>query len=405
MIKFRDSSQKNLWLIRIYYMFCSCANGCMSPFINLFYINRGLSGTEIGLLGTITAVSGLISAPFWGHLNDSISRPRRMLQVALAVNSLAYFLISRQDAFLYLAIIVGVNGLITSGIDPLQSTQALGIADRANAGFGSIRLFGSLGWAITAPLSGILIQHTSLLSAFYAYVGFMLLAAFVMFFIKGDVRRPQGQEPVEKLPMLQIFKEMVKNRELMALLAAMTLVWLAMNCVKFESVYLQQLGATSTVIGWVNTIGAVIEIPMMLVSDRVMRRFSPVVTLIMGFLFYAFGLVFIMVHPAVLTIVIYRALAGVALSFYYISYTNFIVRRAPAGQTATVMALYSVTFAGIVNIVASSLCGWIVDSMGIHYLYVIAAISYITAAAIIYLTVARRSLHKTPPSGSTLEAG
>lgn len=386
-------------------MFCSCANGCMSPFINLFYINRGLSGTEIGLLGTITAVSGLISAPFWGHLNDSISRPRRMLQVALAVNSLAYFLISRQDAFLYLAIIVGVNGLITSGIDPLQSTQALGIADRANAGFGSIRLFGSLGWAITAPLSGILIQHTSLLSAFYAYVGFMLLAAFVMFFIKGDVRRPQGQEPVEKLPMLQIFKEMVKNRELMALLAAMTLVWLAMNCVKFESVYLQQLGATSTVIGWVNTIGAVIEIPMMLVSDRVMRRFSPVVTLIMGFLFYAFGLVFIMVHPAVLTIVIYRALAGVALSFYYISYTNFIVRRAPAGQTATVMALYSVTFAGIVNIVASSLCGWIVDSMGIHYLYVIAAISYITAAAIIYLTVARRSLHKTPPSGSTLEAG
>ena len=397
MIKSREPGQKNLWLIRIYYMFCSCANGCMSPFINLFYINRGLSGTEIGFLGTITAVSGLISAPFWGHLNDSMRKPRRMLQVALAVNSLAYFLISRQNAFLYLAIIVGVNGLITSGIDPLQSTQALGIADRANAGFGSIRLFGSLGWAITAPLSGILIQYTSLLSAFYAYAGFLLMAAIVLFFIKGDVRRPQGQEPAEKLPMRQVFNEMIKNRELMALLAAMTLVWLAMNCVKFESVYLQQMGASSTVIGWVNTIGAVIEVPMMLVSDKVMRRFSPVVTLIMGFLFYAFGLTFIMLRPSVLTIVIYRAVAGIALSFYYISYTNYIVRRAPAGQTATVMALYSVTFAGIINIIAAPLCGWIMDTLGIHYLYVIAVIGYIAAAVIIYLTVAHRSLRKSPP--------
>lgn len=364
----------------------------MSPFINLFYVNRGLSGTEIGLLGTITAISGLISAPFWGHLNDTISRPRGILQAALAVNSLAYFLISHQTVFLYVAIIVGVNSLITSGIDPLQSTQAMGIAAQSEAGFGSIRLWGSLGWAITAPLTGMLIQKTSLLSAFIAYIIFMLLAALVLFFIKGDVRRPQGTEPVEKLPLRQVLREVVKNRELTALLAAMIMVWLATNCVKFESVYLQQLGASSSVIGWVNTIGAVIEVPMMLVSDRVMRRLSPSITLIMGFLAYALGLAFIVIHPSVLTIVLYRAVAGVALSFYYISYINFIVRRAPSGQTATTLALYSVTFAGVVNIVASALCGWIFDAVGIYWLYVIAVIAYVAAAAIIYLTVARREI-------------
>ena len=366
----------------------------MSPFINLFYVSRGLSGTEIGLLGTISAISGLISAPFWGRLNDNIRRPRRLLQLALAVNSLAYFLLSHQNAFLYVAIIVGFNALVSSGVDPLQSSQALGIAAQADTGFGSIRLWGSLGWALAAPCTGYLIQKTSLLSGFYVYMFFMLSAALVLFLIKGEIRRPQTAAPVEKLPMRKVLKEVVKNRELMALLAAMIIVWFSMNCVKFESVYLQQLGASSSVIGWVNTIGAVIEVPMMLVSDRVMRRTSPVVTLMIGFLTYAVGLCGIVIHPAVFTIVLYRAFGGVALSFYYISYTNFIVKRAPAQQTATVLALYSVTFAGIVNILGASISGRIFDVLGVYWLYVIALSGYLAASAVIYFAVLQPELKR-----------
>lgn len=381
-------------MIRLYYMLYFCGTGSMSPFINLFYVSRGLSGTEIGLLGTISAISGLISAPFWGRLNDNIRRPRRLLQLALAVNSLAYFLLSHQNAFLYVAIIVGFNALVSSGVDPLQSSQALGIAAQADTGFGSIRLWGSLGWALAAPCTGYLIQKTSLLSGFYVYMFFMLSAALVLFLIKGEIRRPQTAAPVEKLPMRKVLKEVVKNRELMALLAAMIIVWFSMNCVKFESVYLQQLGASSSVIGWVNTIGAVIEVPMMLVSDRVMRRTSPVVTLMIGFLTYAVGLCGIVIHPAVFTIVLYRAFGGVALSFYYISYTNFIVKRAPAQQTATVLALYSVTFAGIVNILGASISGRIFDVLGVYWLYVIALSGYLAASAVIYFAVLQPELKR-----------
>ena len=383
--------------MRVYYLLYYCAQGAISPFINLFYVSRGLSGAEIGLLGTIGALAGLISAPFWGRLNDNVQKPRRLLQVALSANSLAFFLISQQTVFLYMAIIIGFNALIISGLDPLSSTQALDAAAEADAGFGSIRLWGSMGWALAAPISGWVIQRTSLLSGFYAYGIFMLAGALVLFFVRGTSKKPlqpPGATQPDRLAMRAVMREILKSRELVAIMIASIVLWVGTNGTKFESVYLQQLGASASVIGWVNTIGAVIEMPMMLISDRVMRKRDPAFTLRIGYAVYFLGLSFIIIRPSIATIFIYRAMGGVGLAFYLVSYTNFIARRAPAQQTATVLALFSVTIAGIVNILASPLSGWLFDRVGTYWLYVMAMGGYLIAFLIMTLMV--RSRPKTP---------
>jgi len=385
--------------MRLYYFLYFGGMGAINPFINLFYISRHLSGTEIGVLGTFSALVGLLSAPFWGRLNDNIRRPRLLLQAALFVNSLAYYFLSRQSAFLEMAIIIGLNALICSSINPQSQAQALEAATGAGTYYGSIRLFGSLGWAIAAVLSGLLIQKTSLLSAFYMFGLTTLLAALVLFLIHPSRQKLPQQLPVVKpvrLPMKQVLLEMIKNRELLAFAIALIVMWAASNgTTTFESVYMQRLGAPTSLIGWANTVGAGVEIPMMLLADRVLRRKGSAATLLAGYLSYVVGLVIIVIHPSVASFFIYRAINGVSLALYAVSFTYFIVERTPAQQTGTMLALYSVTIAGLVSILVSPLSGWLFDHIGPYWLYVIALAGYVIAASIIYFWVLRKPKPRT----------
>jgi PPP family 3-phenylpropionic acid transporter len=178
----------------------------------------------------------------------------------------------------------------------------------------------------------------------------------------------------------------------MILLIASVILWVGTNGTKFESVYLQQLGAKDSVIGWVNTVGAFFEVPSMLFADRIMRRKNPTFTLRIGYLIYIFGFSIIVFSPSVTSFLIYRAIGGIGLGFYLISFTNFIARRAPAQQTATVLALFSATFAGIVNLLASPLSGRIFDLVGPHWLYVMALSGYCIAFLIVFSLVREKPI-------------
>ena len=66
--------QRNLSTLRLYYFLLIGGGGFLFPFINLFYTQQGLSGTEIGLLSTFASLAALIAAPWWGRRGDSTQR-------------------------------------------------------------------------------------------------------------------------------------------------------------------------------------------------------------------------------------------------------------------------------------------------------------------------------------------
>jgi PPP family 3-phenylpropionic acid transporter len=392
---------RNLWLIRIYYFFYFGAMGAVSPFVNLFYIKNGLSGTEIGLLGTISALVGFLAAPIWGRLNDVARRPRVVLQIALCLNSLAYYLLSQQTAFLYMAIIIAFNALVSSGINPQSQTQALAAAGKMGAGYGSIRMVGSIGYSITAAVSGYLIQQTSLVAGFIGFAILNVVSAIILFSIRTPkpVSRDPGTNPAQpKISMRQVFVEVTRNSELMAYTVALIVISILANGVTFESVYMQRLGASESLIGQLGTFGALIEIPMMLLADRVQRRKGSTLTLIFSFIFYAAGFSIIVIHPSIPSFFIFRFVNAIGFSLYAVSCTYFVVERAPGQQIATILALFSVTISSIVSMIASPISGKLFDLVGPYWLYVNAMIGYCIAVVIIYFKVIRKKKTAVPLS-------
>ncbi len=367
-------SPSDLRKIRLYYFIFTGAGGFIIPFLNLFYRRQGLSGTQIGLLATIGAITALIIAPFWGRWSDRITDPRRLLQGAFVGSAVVYLLISQQNAFVWLAVLACFNGFLGSGMDPLSDAMTLAmIKDVPKTGFGSIRLWGSLGWAVVVLAAGWLIEQTGVLAGFIGYAVMIVLTAAVLGWLNYHKTKPETKDRLQSVATGEMLKLVTQDRALIGLAIAIGISWLTRSGLyQFQAIYLDQLGAGEALIGLGSTLGALVELPAMLWADRLIRQRGSHQLVGFTFLVYAFMNVCVLAFPAVPTIIAMSAVGGIAFSFYNVGLVVFIGERAPLGQTATTLALYTSTLRGLIVIAAGPLAGAIFDAVGAYWLYAVA---------------------------------
>ena len=155
---------------------------------------------------------------------------------------------------------------------------------------------------------------------------------------------------------------------------------------------MQQLGASERIIGLAYTYPALLEIPIMLWADRLMRKYGTGRILTVALLIEAFVMCIIVIRPSLASILFMRLASSFYYSFYAISSVAYASERAPAGQNATVLSLYFVTLAGVISLVASPLSGAIFDGFGAYPLYIIAMIGAFAAWLILVFTQNKPSI-------------
>lgn len=377
---------RNLAFIRLYYLFWLGASGFIYPFISLFYKQQGLSGTQMGLLGTIGSLIGLVSAPLIGRLSDNVSHPRRVLQFCLIASAVLFLILSQQSVFLWIAVVVAFEALIGAPSYPLSDAQALSVAGHQKEGYGSIRLWGSLGWAITAFIGGWIVERSGLVSVFIGYaIAYGLCALMLAAITTPPSLTPKNDEPRPRLR--EVLGALVSDRALIGLAFAFAIFWLTSNGrQQFEPLYMQHLGASERVIGLAYTYPALIEIPIMLWADRLMRKYGAARLLTSALLIEGLVMSIIVIYPSLASILFMRLASSLYYSFYAIASIAYASERAPAGQSATVLSLYFVTLGSTISLVASPVSGMIFDRFGAYPLYAIAMLGAFAAWLILIFT-------------------
>lgn len=383
--------------MRAYYFLWIGAGGFLLPFVTLVYQGRGLSGAEIGMLSTCGALAGMAAAPIWGRLGDRSAAPRRLLQMALLSSACFALLRGMQTTFWGFALFVVLEALVGSGTGSLSSTQALAVVAGEKAGFGSIRLWGSLGWAVAAPLAGRLMAQRGFFVPFVGYALMLILGAALLGLTRGAERPPATVKTTVRAPTGQVLRTLAHSRSMVGLALALIFLWLSgAGRQQFESIYLAQLGAPTTLIGWVNTAGALIEPPFMLLADRILRRYGAGRVLRFAVFLQAIAYAPVVLFPSVVSIFVLRVLFSVAFSLNVVSYLTYLVENAPDGQGATVISLFEVTLRGGVGLMAAPLAGLFFDAFGAHGLYLIGMGGSLLAWAVLRTT----ARHQESQSGA-----
>ncbi len=389
-------------IIRLFFFLWFAGGSFLQPYLPIFYRDQGLSGLQIGLLSSVGFAVGILAAPQWGRWNDRASAPQRLLQIAVLLNVATILVLSRQTAFLPMLAIVALNSLFASGQEPVAASLAMRATRGTGSGFGSIRVWGSLGWSIMVLVSGWWIQRTTIQTGFAGFAVFML-AAFTILFLYRAGRRPQSPAPappaIPPVPPLPDEKSSSRYRPILALFLAVMMSWIAVAGVRqFEPLYIKQLGAGESMIGFSAMLSALVELPGMFWADSLTRKYGARRVLIAGMILDGLVRGSILLWPSIPAIVTARTLIGLSFSMITVGVVAFVQEHTPHEQQTRAVALYTVVVRNMVFLIVYPLSGIIFDAVGAYWLYAIALIGNVAGGLILLFWKANKAQPTLSPT-------
>ena len=374
---FSKQLNRDLIFARAYYFAFLGGWGFILPFINLFYVSLGLTGTQIGTIGSISAIVGLLLSPI--VVNEVKKRPqaRGILQASLMLGAMGYFLLGQQTVFAAILVIVFLQSLVGAGITPASDAMAVHVSEEAGTGYGSVRVWASVGWILTVPASGWLIERFGFEAGFLGVSLMWLTGALLTLPIQSRYflsQRLAGQ-PISNLRTA--FHQIARDRTLLGYAIALVCMGFLNNGVlQFENVFLSELGASKLLIAFAGILSALVELPFMVYADRYVRRVGAHRVMLFAITMLFFQRAAVLLFPTIATIMIVRFIGGVSFSFMTIASVFLISSRTDPGETGTVLAIYTVTLAGLVSVLAAPVSGTIFDVFGARWLYAFSVVGY-----------------------------
>jgi PPP family 3-phenylpropionic acid transporter len=378
---------RDLIFARAYYFAFMGGWGFVLPFVNLFYVSVGLKGAQIGTIGSISSIVGLIVSPI--IVNEIKKRPqaRGILQASLMLAAVFYFLLGQQTTFLAIMVIVFFQSLAGAGIMPASDAMAVHVSQEAGTGYGSVRAWASVGWILIVPVSGWLIERFGFEAGFLGVSLMWLTAALLTLLIQPRYFISPTRTGQPRSNLRTAFQYIAQDRTLLGYAIAVVFMGFLNNGVlQFENVFLSELGASKQLISIAGILSAIVEIPFMVYADRYVRRVGPHRVMLFAISMLFFQRAAVLLFPSIATIMIVRFIGGVSFSFMTIGSVFLISSRTQPGETGTVLAIYTVTLAGLVNMLSAPVAGAIFDVIGARWLYALAACGYAMGLLSLWLT-------------------
>jgi MFS transporter, PPP family, 3-phenylpropionic acid transporter len=327
------------WPFSFYFLVFSSV-AFVGPFIVLFYQSLGFSGTQIGLLTGVTPLISLVGAPFWTGLADATRRHRQVMSLALGAGVIAMLLYPTLTAFLPILLLAVCYNLFSSPISALADSATMAMLGAERAMYGRIRLGGTLGFGLSAPLAGVLVQRYGLEAAFWGSALLMLLSLLVsQRFVYSKLR--EGSFSLGGLRAV-----VSERRWVYFLLLAFAGGFGVASGHYYFIPYMRELGAGAGLAGLALTMGTISEVPLMFYGNRLLKRFQAP-----GLLTAAVGatglrMLLLAAAPNAGVVLVIQLLGGLTFPMLWIAGVSFADEHAPPGMRATAQGIFSAVVIG-----------------------------------------------------------
>ena len=349
------------------------------PFTVLYFRGLGFTGAQIGLLTSITPLITLFSVPLWTGLADVTRRHRLIVGLALLVGVVLMLLFPLLHAFAPVLLVFVLFNVFFAPVSSFADSATMVMLADEKEMYGRIRLGGTIGYGLTAPIAGMLVQNYGLKWAFWGCAVLFLLAFIV------SQKLVYGQVKADD-PVRHGVRALLANPHwfLFLTLAVASGVALAATNIYFFP-YMEELGAKESVMGFALTIGTLSEIPVFFFGNRLVKRFKP------------YGLLMLAIVVTVIRFLLYAAsgtpnlalfaqlLNGLTFPAMWVAGVSYADENAPAGMRTTAQGVFGATVFGLGNAVGGFTGGLLLESVGGRGLYLVFGVVLLAIVAIVAL--------------------
>jgi len=354
-----DADRRGLLVAKIFYFVFWGALGCIAPFFNIYLARQGLSGVQIGWLGSVAPLIALIANPFWGAIADRWQVHTLILALCTLAAGLISLLFIPVTGFWPLMVVVILLFFFRSPIPAIADSAVMGIVTRTGRSYGRQRMWGSLGFVVASYGLGLVVTMDNLDLIFWLQGLLLGVVLFVLAFLL-PIERFGG-----RVNILAGVRTLGKQPSYIGFLLAMVLSGMgSAGYINFLGLHVLDLGGSGAQIGLAFAASAATEIPVMFLGARWFGRYAnaTLVTVGLGIFFLSWLLVgFAPTPAAVIGAVLF---VGIGFGTFWVAAVGFASERAPAGMGATAQATLGAFQSGLGWGLGAILAGFVWDWAG-----------------------------------------
>jgi MFS family permease len=337
-----NTSASRLWAAKLYYFMFFAAIGGIAPFFNIYLDNQGLSGAQIGLLGSLPPIAALLANPFWGAVADRWQVQRGVMALCTLGAGLLTLPFLWVTDFVPLLVLVAAMFFFRAPAPALLDSAVMGILHQNGGSYGRQRLFGSIGFVLFSYGLGQILGSDDLDAIFWIHSIFLGVGCTLLGLLLPLDRAAQ---PTSLLAGLH---QMWRQPGYPAFMWMNILMGAGAACfVGFVGLHMLALGGTKADVGLLYALNSVTEIPVLFVGRQLLARFRPSHLITVGLV--GFALVYgAMAQASSPQLILWMApVLGVVYAGFWIAVVDYATESAPASMRATAQSLVGAAQGGL----------------------------------------------------------
>ena len=371
-----ENQMKKIWPFSFYFLYFAAFSSLL-PFIVLFYQRLGFTGTEIGLLTGLPPLITLFFAPLGTGLADSTHRHKLIMGLGLAVAIGVALLLPGLTGFAAVLALIILYNIFLSPVGSLADSATLAMLGEQRSMYGRIRLGGTVGWGIFAPIAGFLVQGQGLKIAFWMFAGIMFLALLV------SQRFSFGKKDEHKQNNGGIRVLLTNRRWIFFLLVAFLAGLGVFSVASYLYPYMAELGANESQMGTALLIATLTEFPIFFFGDRLIKRFSAYGLFMIALILIAIRSLLYFAASSTYMVWAVQVFSGMVFPAMWLAGVSYADENAPAGLKSTAQGLFGAVVFGFGSAVGGFLGGVLLEKIGGRNMFLVFGIVILVGLALL----------------------
>ncbi|MCG7897077.1 MAG: MFS transporter [Candidatus Thiodiazotropha weberae] len=256
------------WRLSGFYFFYFASLGAMLPFWGLYLQDRGYSPAEIGELMAVIMVTKLIAPNIWGWIADHTGRRMPIVRLASLFSVICFIGVFFVEGYWALALVMMLFSFFWNASLPQFEAVTMSYLHERIQHYSRIRLWGSVGFILAVLALGFMLEQWGVglvpKVVLGLYLGIFLYSLLVPEKGAGVVQHTQGS-----------ILDVLKRREIIAFLLVCFLMQASHSAYyAFYSIYMEEIGYSSSLIGQLWALGVVVEVLVFLVMHHLLHRWG-----------------------------------------------------------------------------------------------------------------------------------
>jgi MFS family permease len=295
-------------------------------------------------------------------------------------------------SFLFWVCCRAIMALFASPVTSLADSMISRMALTHKLNYGSMRLWGSLSFALMAATCGMLWERIGL-RMMLPVTGLVFFCVVIVSAGLLDEGPPRNTD-TPKVGMWHILRQ---DMGLTVLTMASFLIGASVYLsVTFDGIYMTHLGGTQSMIGFMFGLTAFSELPTMHYNPALIRRFGGphmliVASGVMAAAFIGYSLAW---EPWMLLVT--AAIKGLGFGLFWAVNIRLISERAPEHLASTVQSIVTTATFGVAPVIFSLIGGEMLDAFGPRSIFFTTSACTCGAALILLIALARGIFQREP---------